>query len=46
MAYSRGEIVAWLKPRAVLHVARRDEQTIRRENVQYLSDSSILNHRR
>ena len=49
---SRGQTGAWLKRRAVLHVARRDvmtlldEQTIRTENVQYLSDSSILNHRR
>jgi len=53
---SRGQTGAWLKRRAVLHVARRDvfvsvmtlldEQTIRTENVQYLSDSSISNHRR
>ena len=53
---SHRQIGAWLKRRAVLHVARRDvfvsvmtlldEQTIRTENVQYLSDSSILNHRR
>ena len=53
---SRGQTGVWLKWRAVLHVARRDvfvsvmmlldEQTIRTENVQYLSDSSILNHRR
>jgi len=53
---SRGQTGAWLKRRAVLHVACRDvfvsvitlldEQTIRTENVQYFSDSSILNHRR
>jgi len=53
---SRGQMGAWIKRRAVLHVARKDvfvsvmtlldEQTIRTENVKYLSDSSILNHRR